>query len=311
MGPLSSFDVKAEDCASVNLLTTEDSPFQKIPLYNQENLNICYAYTAAQMSDYHLLKNGAATRNVHPAWVAALYASSRERKTLEIGHTKEALEQLQLAANCDYQKVTDALKNISRKENESENRAIKGIELAYQRSPSSLNPVQSINKLLNDACPVPQRQKLKLPTVAKYNFKNLPDDKAFENFLKLQLGRTPSPISITYCSNIWKNPDYAGIKLNDLNLRDRLARDCHYHESLVVGQKMVGNSCNFLIRNTWGSRWSADNKNWNCLCKNKLTQEFSDDCRPETHPDSLFEVQACWLPGEKIARNTGQITFLQ
>lgn len=315
-----------DDCSPVNLITEANSPFQKLPVYNQEKINICYAYSAAQMADYHLLKNGATQlRSIHPAWVALNYSLKKNRHRLEIGHTKEALDSVAEAAYCDYEVVSRALKNWAKKNDVSEARILtyierNTIETPAARLPSSIpgvnelkttpmTSVQMLALLLSQTCQ--ERRQVNLPKAHKLNFEQLPDDAAFASALESKVAKLKSPISIAYCSNVWKNPDYDGIGLTSTLVRDFLKKDCHYHESLVVGRKVINGSCSLLVRNTWGTKWSADNKDWKCVCRNKATGEYADDCSPQTHDDNQFSVEGCWLPSAKLARNTGLVTFME
>lgn len=316
---------EAENCSPINLITQPNSPFQKIPVYNQEKINICYAYSAAQMVDFHLMKNGSPDRTVHPAWVALNYSLKKNRNQLEIGHTKEALESLAEANNCDYQAVSDALRNWAQRHDVSEARILTYIErntpvVPALRMPSSLpsvndlkssnlTSVQMLASLLSSNCQA--KRPLTIPKAHKFNFEQLPDDQAFTSMLETKIDSLKSPISIAYCANVWKDAEYRGIGLNWKGVRDSLKKDCHYHESLVVGRKKLGGSCNLLVRNTWGTNWTADNKNWKCVCRNKSTGAYVDECSAQTHPDSEYSVEGCWLPSDRLARNTGLITFME
>lgn len=295
----------ASDCSTINLITQEDSPFAKIPVYNQERVNICYAYSASQMVDYHLIKNGFSNSvRTHPAWVALNYARKRERSRIEIGHTIDALEAIREAALCDYSSVSLALKSWAQNEEDSEAKILSQIELS-----TATPPVQVLSSLLESACE--SRTHVKLPTPKKYNFRQLPTTEHFRTTLEGKIAELEAPISIAYCSNIWRNPEYQGIGLTQRLVRDSLKKDCHYHESLVVGRKEIAGSCHLLVRNTWGSHWTKSNQNWKCVCRNKQTGEAVDDCSPETHPGEDFSVEACWLPSENLAANTGVVTTLE
>lgn len=277
----------ANDCSSINLITADDSPFSKIPVYNQGKINICYAYSAAQMADYHLIKQGFPERSVHPFWVAINYAQLMRRENIQIGHPKEALEALNSASNCDYQTVSKALSIMGSQET-STSRLLEKVK---------------------DACSDSGRTKINLPSAKRMNFRTLNSDEAYGNFIQNRLNEVDSPVSIAYCSNIWKNPTFGGISFNSRGERDVLPKGCEYHESLVVGKKQIGGSCHFLVRNTWGTKWTSSNKTWNCLCKNNKTGALTDDCRYETHGED-FSVEACWLPMDQLSKNIGQVTTL-
>lgn len=306
------FNAFAEDsdCAPVNLITEENSPFQKIPVYNQGALNICYAYSAAQILDWYQIKNGATKRNVHPAWAALQYALVRNRTRIEIGHPKETMESMRTALNCDYEAVEAALKSIGG-EHQSEVATLLSIERGSYRSPASLTPVDTLKEALEKHCAPEKRTFVMVPEVERLNYKTLNDDAAYERFLNAKLAAKPSPVSIAYCANVWKNPDFDGIDTNLFGHRDVVRKNCEYHESLVVGQKKLRNSCHYLVRNTWGTKWTAHNRNYACVCRDKKSGAFEDDCRPETHGNDRYTVEGCWIRSADLARNIGQLTFVK
>lgn len=303
------FNVFAADCAPVNLITEPDSPFRKIPVYNQGQLNICYAYSAAQILDWYQLKNGATKRNVHPAWAALQYALTRNKTKLEIGHPKEAMESIRSSLNCDYDAVEAALKSLGH--GESELKVLLSIERGTFRSPAGSSPVGTLKEALETHCSPEKRTFVMVPEVERKNYESLNDDAAYENFLSTKLSTAPSPVSIAYCANVWKTPEFDGIDLNSRGERDIVRKNCEYHESLVVGQKLVGNSCHFLVRNTWGTNWTAHNRNFRCVCRDRVTGEFADDCRAESHGNDRYTVEGCWLRGNDLARNIGQLTYVK
>ena len=319
--------VHAADCSPVNLITEEASPFTKIPVYDQKDSNICYAYAAAQMVDYHLLKNGAEKRSIHPVWLALNYALGKNRKGLDIGHTKDSIEKLTEVHNCDFEAVSTALKDWAGSNDLPESKIIAFIEKYSDsdRTPAStdaltqkmlsdlrkisMNPVQVVSKIIMPFCQM--KTKVSVPKVNKYNYTQLPDDVSYEHFLLERLSKNPSPISIAYCSKVWKEPGYDGIDLTFFGKRDSLKKDCEYHESLVVGKKTSAGSCQILVRNTWGDRWRVGNKKWKCLCKERSTGKFVDDCEASTHPDDQFAVEACWINSDKLSKNVGVVTVTE
>lgn len=283
-----SWSALAQDCTPVNLLTEANSPFEKIPVYDQGQLNICYAYSAAQILDWYQMKKGAGKRSVHPAWVALQYALARHRNKLEIGHPKEAMESVRDSLNCDFDSVEAALA---------------GRRIA--------NDVFALRSALEKPCSPEKRSSVVVPVIERLNFRRLNTDFAYEEFLRKRLSTSPAPLSIAYCANVWKRSEFDGIEVNLRGERDLVKKNCDYHESLVVGQKNIGGACHFLVRNTWGTRWNAANRRHPCVCRDKLTGKMSDDCRPETHGHDRYDVEGCWLRGADLARNIGQITFVK
>lgn len=304
------FNVFADDCAPVNLITEANSPFQKIPVYNQGSLNICYAYSAAQILDWYQIKNGANKRNVHPAWAALQYALVRNKEKIEIGHPKETMESIKTALNCDYEAVETALKSLG-EPGDNEIKTLLSIERGTYRSPAGLTPVETLKEALQKHCPPDKRTFVMVPEVERLNYKTLNDDESYVRFLNTKLNTAPSPVSIAYCANVWKNPEYDGISVNLFGNRDSVKKGCEYHESLVVGQKKKENSCHFLVRNTWGTNWTAHNSNYACVCRDRGTGEFVDDCRPETHGNDRFTVEGCWIRSTDLTRNIGQLTYVK
>lgn len=317
----------AADCSPVNLITSPSSPFTKIPVYDQKDANICYAFSAAQMMNYYLIKTGADRPSVHPVWIALNYALGKNRKGLEIGHTKYSIERLSEAFNCDAEIVSKALKSWAGTENIPESRIIAFIEKyadgrnipessdplilsMYSRLRElALHPVQVVESILAPVCT--KRTVIPVPKVKKYNHSDLHDDEAYERFLLQRLSTNETPISIAYCSKVWKEPDYDGIELTFLGKRDKLKKDCAYHESLVVGKKKTGDKCQFLVRNTWGDKWKSGNKKWKCLCRDRMSGKFYDDCESSTHPDEQYAVEACWIDSGKLSKNVGVITVIE
>ena len=318
-------DSIAQDCSEVNLISSPNSPFSRIPVYNQEKTKICYAYAAAQMVDYQLIKNGASERSIHPAWLAMNYALSKKRTGIDIGHTKEAIEALIKNDNCQFKNVSDSLlgwagqtdiaeENILALIEKKSSGPTDGIDPHFQKivskiQNSPLNPVELISHILAPACE--KRIKMVLPLVNRYNLDQLPDDRDFEEFIQQRLARSPSPLSVAYCARVWKEPNYDGIEINLSGKRDKLKNDCEYHESLVVGKKLTQGSCHFLVRNTWGDRWKSSNRDWKCLCRDRQSGRYVDDCESFTHPDKSFSVEACWIPADKLSKNVGVITIIE
>jgi len=285
-----------QECSTINLITEENSPFQEMKVIDQRDLNICYAHAASQLAEFHLRKTGIQER-VHPASLALLYSMAKNKTKLEIGHTNEVLELARGKSLCRASGISTLLQSLSQGD-QSDIEILSRIEKENE---------SSVNLLLGLLSTCEKEIKIDLPEIRRFGYRDLPTHADFERKLVNSL-EGGSPLSISYCANLWTKQDFEGIGYDERGLRDRLRKDCHYHESLVVGRKMIDNTCHLLVRNTWGSEWRKSNKNWNCLCQNKVTGVISDDCRYETQKDS--DVIACWLPSEKLARNTGVITFL-
>ena len=66
--------VSAADCSPVNLYEAPDSPLHRIPIYDQGQMNTCYAYTGSQLVDYYRFKKDPKSRDLTPPiWTALIH----------------------------------------------------------------------------------------------------------------------------------------------------------------------------------------------------------------------------------------------
>ena len=296
---LTSLECLGNDCTDFSLYSESRSPLKKMDIYNQGELNICYAIAASDLINYELIETG---QRIHPLLVAIEYAKNKMKKQLDIGTTRDAIRLMETPPNCEHDLVENKLILELGKHYYTK------ISRLLKSSSSSTELVQKLSSLIPPKCFSNREKKLKID-VQRYNFNVLANDESYENFLLQKLVERKKPISITYCSNIWKDIKYDGIDLTKMGLRDKLKKDCHYHESLIVGKKMIGEQCHFLVRNSWGSKWSKDNSKYLCTCRIKGADKIIDDCNSKDHHDA--EVLACWLPSNALSRNIGALTLIQ
>lgn len=64
------FSLSALPCAPVNLYEKTDNPLHKIPIYDQDGDGSCYAYSSAQLIDYHNLKKNPDHKLSSALWIA-------------------------------------------------------------------------------------------------------------------------------------------------------------------------------------------------------------------------------------------------
>jgi hypothetical protein len=121
--------VWAQSCPTKNLMTEKDSPFDQIPVYNQDGSGTCYAYTASQLANYYLLKKGETkTLEYHPLWVALQYANSYKGKTITGGVADIALDEISVNSYCSYSSVSKSLQIMAREQNMTDHEIIGFIE---------------------------------------------------------------------------------------------------------------------------------------------------------------------------------------
>lgn len=341
---LISFGAFAQDCTEMNLITEPNSPFNKIPVYDQDGIGICYAYTAAQIIDYYLIKNGRTDRSVHPLWAALKHAEERKKDTISSGNIYEAMRQIQKQGNCHYSRVNLSLSEWAKKGNIRESEVINLIEVfatkLVEKASTKATPLEEneLDALIMDTITehlpfcspgatlaplIPELKALSvmnsremltqliLPAcsgnVEKLKFPSL----AYEYSEKKE--KVVNEIK----KQLSKRQSPIGISYCSKVLYEPSYRgnskseDCDYHASIIVGMKKVNNKCHFLLRNSWGTGFGKATENWKCLCKNRSTGEMVDNCTEATHNNGMFVVEACWIDEDSLGSNTFSTTWIK
>jgi hypothetical protein len=342
---LSSFLTFAQDCSEVNLITQQNTPFSRMPVLDQAGSGMCYAYAAAQLANYQLIKSGQAERPVvHPAWAGMLYKERAGERDLRGGITSISLDAIAAAGNCDEQSVCQAIKARAQLVGVPEARIMKflddyglmvsthrfntevasdrarALDLAAARNaycPQSnwrrligmpemieKDSVAAMRVLLADSCQEQNRTHLNLPP---YQRLRQGDDHTFGSRIDSVLDRG-NPVGMTFCS--WATdkpqptpPHYVSMVQNGYRQVTVSERECGTHIALIAGRKKIGGSCHYLYRNSRGTGWYRDIRHLTCLCKIKRTNEFVENCRYQTHNNSKYIVEACWVPKANVVPN--------
>lgn len=352
-----SSHVFASNCEEVNLVTEKNSPFKKVPVYDQDGAGICYAYAATQLVNYYLVKKGQ-SRSIHPTWAALKYAeSSWFKNQLTSGLAVDTIKALKEAGVCSEEQVSKGLKEWATKAKLKESeligfleKVVPQISAQYRSAGYSRNPFKAplpseaevkatIQKAIKDFKPyctasaeldklMPELlnigimsserviaslvineckkiTKLNIPTPIRDRPKT---DDDYGKILKTKLN-SKTLTALSYCANILKDPKYDGIQSSMWDSR-KSASDCGGHESIIAGKKMINNQCHFLLRNSWGAGFNSGTKKWKCLCKNKKTGAFLDNCESSKHNNGQYTVEGCWISESAINKNSYGITYL-
>lgn len=328
-------------CNPINLVTERNSPFQKIPVTDQNGSNTCYAFAAAQMMNYEIIKRGGRGPEVHPAWVALNSPRSNPvLGTLSSGLPHTGSANMVNVGNCPMSYVTKELSHLARIGGMSESKLLETIDnliwrvnkdgkklsdkevrdayfssvdksCKYEPLWDQLGPIiLNLNVINSDTLlkDVLLRQCDKL----KYKL-NIPAIKPqFASALRMatpalieqSLKNNRSPVGIGYCSAMLRNPRYIGLLRPQGGQIYTQKPDCGRHASIIVGQKKIGGACHFLLRNSYGSGWNNASRNFKCLCRHKATGALVDDCQVGTHNNGQYTVDSCWIPETTIAWNT-------
>jgi len=339
----------AVGCSPINLLTQPNSPFEKIPVYDQDGLGSCYAYTAAQLADFDLIKKGAKDRSVHPIWIAMNYASKLEQEGISGGDTQYALFSLGAAGNCSYNSVSTSLAQWSKKnrvpelimldliervssklkvtQNDKGQLTTIDVSNAYKTSINEapycrqetmywksiipqlkelleINPTQIVAKQLLTNCSNPLPLDIGQPVKTSVPY---PVFGAIE--MRDLLETLHAPIEVSHCGKFWDDPKYVGLGKNGAP-RSQVEADCEPHSTLIVGRKEVGESCQLLVRNSWGSGFSETTDRFKCFCRNKKTGSFVDECSRKSPDADQLSVEGCWVDMKDLANNTIDYTYI-
>ncbi len=328
----------AQECPNVNYLTQPNSPFNRIPVADQDGVGICYAYTAAQLVDYHLIRTRQTTAPVmHPAWLAL----KSSRRLLEAGTEWQAITNLRSAGSCSYDRVESALNLFGQNANLPAQPLLAFIE-AYEtaifrdsnrRRDTITEEMQGrafVDALTAtaDICPegvilerlLPEltaanetsvqlinrivRDACSPSNLQSYNIPQpliaqLADNGTSRASLDDQIGK--GPFTMAYCSTTWNDENFA------MNRADP-GEACASHSSLVVGRKQIGPHCYALVRNSWGTGWGDWNSDEKCICKNITTGAWVDECTEAVHNDGNHSVEACYIGMNRLSRNVMDIT---
>lgn len=340
-----SINVVWANCEPMNLVTEENSPFQKIPVFDQDGLNICYAYAASQLLDYELIKKGNKERSVHPIWAALKYAERTERSGINMGVAIDTIKAVQKYGNCPIQTINSSLSEWTLKANATEIEVMGLIEKlvtvlptipsedidatikrvitkhAYScagnptfdqlipelRALSSMSSRTVLSNLVLTNC---QSNAQNISTSSPHIIFHKTDEEVSPTLDKV-LDDNKSPIALSYCSRALYESSYIGLTRTNKSPYADLKSDCSPHDSLIVGKKKIEGQCHYLLRNTWGSGFHHSNKDRKCLCKNRRTGEFIDDCEEGLHNNGENVVEGCWVSEEVFAKNSFGITHLR
>ncbi|MCP4914169.1 MAG: hypothetical protein GY909_13740 [Oligoflexia bacterium] len=134
------FSLSIRPCAEVNLQTQENSPLQKIPVYDQDGLGTCYSYAASVLMDYHLIESGKVEDQLtNPLWLALKYSQDTHDKSLEGGNMRLTINEIRKIGICKSSVIEEALDRVKRENDISHAQLLDIVELThdiYAKDPS-------------------------------------------------------------------------------------------------------------------------------------------------------------------------------
>ena len=114
-------------------------------------------------------------------------------------------------------------------------------------------------------------------------------------------------VSFGFCGRIFKEPQ------RNITITPRLLKaintNCGAHYVTMVGSRKTGNSCQYLIRNSFGKGFWA-HADYSCYCKDKSTG-VNRNCVKSESTNPNLEVLGCWIDKEKLLTNTFDISYFK
>ncbi len=345
--------VQAAACAPLNLVTQPNSPFNRVPVTDQDGVGLCYAYAGAQLMNYQLVRQGKEP-SVHQLYLGMEF-TRYTRGNIEYGNTQQAISHLLDNRNCPAPRVREALASLVQKAGSREEDVYgfiikvseRLVELQRQKTQTAgawrpvplseaevtriltqtntefapychpgtrleqifpeiralgvMAPENVLHGILSPFCQ--QRERLRLPTPRGWRFRSTEES---TTAISDTIAQGQSPVAVSFCSRALYQANYVGLNRTSMGL----ASDCGLHESLVVGRRPAGASCEFLLRNSWGTGFGRHTETSKCLCKHRRTGAFVDDCTNATHNNGEYTVEACWISAGALGANAVEMTWL-
>jgi len=326
----------ADECSTADLNESSDSPFRNIPIYDQDGTGTCYAHAAAQLADYWSLKKN--PKRPKSERINPIYAAWQTKFLYQInsdtggGLPEDVIRSLKYSGYCKNDDVQERLKKAKKEGgNLTDAELVHYYEILCNTDKLAYRDLRGVNRAIeNDdwvakvKC-TPLHQRLTTGLSLSLNFieytsnlvlgnhfkgcklnkstSTMPNPKTFdyENFgdkkkrfdLALENGK---PLSINMCSSLFENPSK-----RFLNNKNRVINkdQCSPHSVLVTARKKIGNSCQYMVRNSWGSMWTGK-KGTKCACYTK-DGTYESDC---TNFGKAKAVVGCWYSEKDLISNT-------
>lgn len=129
-------------CEEIDLHASPNSPFNKIPIYDQDGTGLCYSYAAAQIADYYLIKNSQKIQRVNPVYAAWLSEYKTKnfftaRDGLDGGQIYNVLRAIKSQGVCSDADVRKKLAELKNAGNFTDAEALYFLETAYSTHENS------------------------------------------------------------------------------------------------------------------------------------------------------------------------------
>lgn len=326
-----------DGCRDIDLNADANSPLRKIPVYDQGNTNMCYAYTASQLIDFYRFKNGDKSYDfTNPIYAGWSYKTKHHdianRKSLDFGNSGDLILALRENGVCTNSEVQARLSVLAKSANLSETELVEMLERSYTDDgwlKEHARRIFGIRPPPSKSCTQPQALKDQLQRYHLLGIAstaalkpllqncrkiplNVPEPKTYLNDDDESFGRNIEstlsagyPGGIGYCSQILEDQEFLGTtRLEPSKLRSGTS-ECFKHLSVITGQKNFAGHCHYLIRNTGGPQHREGAAN-SCACIT-ASGKYETSCS-ERNPK---QIVGCWIPRGRVLKNSYNLVILK
>ncbi len=161
-------------------------------------------------------------------------------------------------------------------------------------------------KHLFEGCPVTQRDDVTVPPVSTLG---TGPDSAVRKRVDEALERG-APIGISICSEMLATPTLRPLRWENPSLLNRgsngnIKGKCGNHAVTITARRQLGNSCMYLVRNSWGASWHARGMSCACITWGDTYQEVCESAL------MAKEFLGCWYKAEDLMANIQDTTVIQ
>lgn len=289
-----------DSCSEIDLRRPGGS-MEKMKVLDQGPLPVCFSYAAAQMADAWRLSHGGKPpeQGISPVWLAvhAEYADDDEAYTFTGGDACSALDAVRKKGLCHlpkgvtseraksamnvmslYRGYLERLKEMSDVEGKTKTVMARnnGVTIAmlekelgctFTRKPPfedflselmpKIDPLRTLARELASECGGHLLAARQMPGCTD----KIAHGKSGERMINELLARkNAQPVGVDFCAKVlYRERPFRG------EWTGLMKGECGKHTVLVIGRKRVGNTCRYLVRNSWGTGcgkyWMAG---WDC-----------------------------------------------
>lgn len=318
-------------CEAVNYHKDPKNPLRKLPVWDQDGVGICYAYAAATIANYELMKRGKEPI-VSPVYAAYLQTFVGLDKNSADGGAVDTTWEMLRGGVCTAYNVNKRLEGLKKAGGFSSAQTLAFLEMVFKMKSNKatfLELEHLYNCNLDNALNWLEARSLQhypQSGVLDSLFANCPQvpfkmpslkaaitgtDVAMARTIRDRMlkGNLPT-ITLGCYSDFESNPKIRSLKgksppLSRWSPENRKAcRAGENHALIVAGQQMVNGQCHYLLRNSFGSSWRGKGGTaCDCLTKSK---EYKPICKTSEAAETL----GCWYKRDDVVGNLLDLSSL-